>query len=63
MVPLRSTPVVAEQVPLAPSDLLRWRAVILHRRFGLHSVSVGAKHVPLAHSALPQTLFGTSPVF
>ena len=26
MVPLRSTTVVAEQVPLAPSDLLRWCA-------------------------------------
>ena len=26
MVPLRSTAVVAEQVPLAPSDLLRWCA-------------------------------------
>lgn len=32
-VPLRSTSVVAEQVSLAPSDLLRRCAVILHRRF------------------------------
>ena len=32
-IPLRSTSVVAEQVPLASSDLLRRCAVILHRRF------------------------------